>query len=57
MKKVPEDNLEGKIKCDIHGNCSSVEFNYNNETLKKVCFRCYMEKVTYGLKNYKLKVN
>ncbi len=48
-----KDDLNSHIECEKHGKCSSVSFIYNNETLWKICFRCYGEKITEGLKNYK----
>lgn len=53
MEEKIEDNLETKIQCEKHGRCSVVDFTYNEELIKRVCFLCYGDKVTDGLTNYK----
>ena len=44
--------MEDKINCEKHGETNFMEFIKDFKTIKKVCFECYTEKVTDGLKNY-----
>ena len=49
----PEKSAESPtVECKAHGASPWYSFNLNGESLRKVCFLCWMEKATEGLENF-----
>lgn len=46
-----EKNKRDYIECEIHGKSPIVKFEINYQNYEKVvCFRCWVDKTTQGLK-------
>ncbi len=51
--ETPFDFGNKKVDCEKHGKqIPSVEYQVDGEVRIRVCFLCYAEKQTDGLKNY-----
>ena len=44
-----------KVACKLHGLTPHVRFTCDRIILKKLCFKCWVEKISRGLTDYKVK--
>lgn len=53
MAKTKQKKLD-KVICSKHGLVSCVQFSHDNVLVRKVCFICWVDKITKGLYDFKV---
>lgn len=51
-EEVSKSDEQVRIDCNFHGSMPAAQFICDNELLKKVCFKCWMQHTTQGLIDY-----